>query len=80
MIDQKTLQGYLTIVERARDMAGQTGGADAGFNPVYGLCLVIEGLIRHDLDSHASMRKARQAKPTGKPYDLNAVPKAKAKS
>lgn len=68
MIDEKTLQGYLTIVERARDMAGQTGGADAGFNPVFGLAMVVEALIRYDLDRHASMRNARVAKGSkGKP-------------
>lgn len=62
MIDEKTLQSYLVIVEQSRDMAGQTGGADATYNPVYALALVVEGIIRHDLEAHASMRKARDAK------------------
>jgi len=63
MLDEKTLQGYLLVVERARDMAGQTGGADAGFNPVFALALVLEGIVRHDLATHDSLRKARAARP-----------------
>lgn len=66
MVDRKTLQSYVEIIERSRDMAGQTGGADVTFNPVYGVCLVLEGMLRHQLDTHTQLEQARAAKAKAK--------------
>jgi len=49
-MDKAALTSYLVILTRAKDMAAQIGGADAGANPTFALTLVVEGLVRQCLE------------------------------